>query len=561
MKVDRLIQGCQVFNVYRKRFESADVAIIDDKFAYVGAPLAEIVASEVINGKGKWMIPGLVDIHLHVESTMLTPSEFSAGILVQGTTTAVTDPHEIANVFGVKGVQAMLDLEDGPADLFYGIPSSVPSTNFETTGGIIDQPEVRALLDHPKILCLGEVMNFHDLVAEGETRIKRLIATMSERSPRPIIEGHCPRLSGLDLQKFLFAGVDADHTQQTVESLREKIGLGMFVEIQDKSLSPELLKAVVDEKMSEYCCLVTDDTMVDILVSEGHLNRVFRRAVGMGLPVEEAIYLTTYTPARRMGLTDRGSIAPGRLADFVILDDVSTFAIHQIYKNGRLANTEALPLSKKIFPEEFYSSVHLTPRTISDFDIATTGDFAKCRLMRVNQESTFTEEVHVDVPVKDGKLTWENQGFGMIAVFDRYTGKNSAFGFVDGDCLKKGAIATTYAHDHHNLMVIGYSTIDMLKAANRVIEIQGGMTAVLNGEFISEIALPVAGILSDKPLASVAKEMESFRKAMESLGWVHHNPIMSLSTLSLPVSPALKISDQGLIDVRAGKIVSLIISE
>ena len=233
MKVDRLIQGCQVFNVYRKRFESADVAIIDDKFAYVGAPLAEIVASEVINGKGKWMIPGLVDIHLHVESTMLTPSEFSAGILVQGTTTAVTDPHEIANVFGVKGVQAMLDLEDGPADLFYGIPSSVPSTNFETTGGIIDQPEVRALLDHPKILCLGEVMNFHDLVAEGETRIKRLIATMSERSPRPIIEGHCPRLSGLDLQKFLFAGVDADHTQKTVESLREKIGLGMFVEIQD----------------------------------------------------------------------------------------------------------------------------------------------------------------------------------------------------------------------------------------------------------------------------------------------------------------------------------------
>ena len=560
MKIDLLISGSQVFNVYKKSFEKVNVAILGSKFFYVGDDITGLEPKEMIDGTGKYLIPGLVDIHLHIESTMLTPKEFSKGIIKYGTTTAVTDPHEIANVFGLEGVEAMIGLPDGPADIFYGVPSSVPSTPFETTGGIFDVAEVRSLAKNPKVLCLGEVMNFHDLASEEETKTKKLIQVMHENNPRPIIEGHCPRLSGPDLQKFLYAGVDGDHTQQTIESLREKIGLGMFVELQEKSLTTELLQAIVDERMTEHCCLVTDDTMVDALYFDGHLSRIYRKAVALGLPIEEAIYLCTYTPARRMGLTDRGSIAPGRLADFVLVTDLATFEIDSVYKKGQVvqAETEDIQIAR-IFPAHFYESVNLGKLFEKDLEILSDRDKVECRVMQMNNQSTFTDMESVTLPVQEGKVSWEGHGVALVAVFDRYTGKNKAFGFARGACLKEGAVATTYAHDHHNLMVLGHSRKDMLLAANQVIEIQGGMVAVANEKRIAEIPLPVAGILSDLPLAEVANQMKEFKKALEDLGWEHHNPIMSLGTLSLPVSPALKISDQGLIDVREGKIISLFV--
>lgn len=559
MNVDLLIKGSKVFNVYRKRFESLDVGIVGDKFSYVGPPSDQIQAEKIIDGTGKYLVPGFVDIHLHIESTMLTPAEFSAGIIIHGTTTAVTDPHEIANVFGLEGVETMMAMYDGPADLFYGIPSSVPSTAFETTGGDFGPEEVKTLLANPKALCLGEVMNFHDLVDPGNTKTKQLIEAMRAVRVRPIIEGHCPKLTGLDLQKFLYAGVDADHTQQTVESLVEKIGLGMFVEIQAKSLTPELVKTIIEEKLSEHCCLVTDDTMVDALLYEGHLSRIYRQAVAMGLPVEEALYLCTYTPARRMGLTDRGSVAPGRLADFLLVDNLEKLSLSGVYKNGQLIVPQEVNEKDRKFPAKYYQSVNLKPLNEADFVVAAQGESATCRVMEMNQQSTFTEEKHVEIPVSGGQLNWENQGVAMVAVFDRYTGVNKAFGFARGACMKKGAVATTYAHDHHNLMVLGHTVSDMLIAANRVIELQGAMVAVHDGVIKEEIHLPVAGILSDRPLKEVAESMQRFKSAIEELGWEHHNPIMSLGTLSLPVSPALKISDQGLIDVKAGRIVSLIV--
>ena len=560
MKIDLLISGSQVFNVYKKSFEKVNVAILGSKFFYVGNDITGLEPKEMIDGTGKYLIPGLVDIHLHIESTMLTPKEFSKGIIKYGTTTAVTDPHEIANVFGLEGVETMIELPDGPADIFYGVPSSVPSTPFETTGGVFDVAEVRSLAKNPKVLCLGEVMNFHDLASESETKTKNLIRVMHENNPRPIIEGHCPRLSGQDLQKFLYAGVDGDHTQQTIESLREKIGLGMFIELQEKSLTTELLQVIVDEKMTEHCCLVTDDTMVDALYFDGHLSRIYRKAVALGLPTEEALYLCTYTPARRMGLTDRGSIAPGRLADFVIVTDLASLEVDSVYKNGQLVQGEVEEIKyERIFPSHFYKSVNLGELFEKDFEIVTGQEKVECRVMQMNSQSTFTDMETITLPVQKGKVSWEESGVALVAVFDRYTGKNKAFGFARGACLKQGAVATTYAHDHHNLLVLGHSIADMLLAANRVIEIQGGMVAVANGEKIAEITLPVAGILSDLPLKEVASQMKEFKKALEDLGWEHHNPIMSLGTLSLPVSPALKISDQGLIDVREGKIISLFI--
>lgn len=560
MKVDLLITGGQVFNVYRRKFEILDVAVIENQFAYVGPSNSEIEAKEVVDAAGKFIVPGFVDIHLHIESTMLTPAEFSQGIIVHGTTTAVTDPHEIANVFGLKGVQTMMQMPDRPADIFYGIPSSVPSTPFETTGGDLGPEEIRALAKDPKNLCLGEVMNFHDLASTENTKTKQLIQVMREERGRPIIEGHCPKLTGLDLQKFLFAGVDADHTQQTIESFIEKVNLGMFVELQAKSLSADLMKEIQKENRIEHCCLVTDDTMVDALYFEGHLSRVYRQAVQLGLPIEDALYLSTYTPARRMGLTDRGSIAPGKLADFLLVDGLEDLSLHRVYKNGLPVEVKPISETDRKFPKEYYHSVNLDPLKEEDLQVLAPendGDAVLCRVMEMNSQSTFTEEAEVKVPIENNFLKWQDLGVALVAVFDRYTGKNRAFGFTKGACLKRGAVATTYAHDHHNLLVLGHSVEDILVAANRAIRIQGGMVISEKGNVLAEIPLPVAGILSDQPLAVIAEQMKQFRSCLEELGWEHHNPIMSLGTLSLPVSPALKISDLGLIDVKKGKIVSL----
>ena len=335
----------------------------------------------------------------------------------------------------------------------------------------------------------------------------------------------------------------------------------MFIEIQAKSLSKELVQTIVDEKLSEHCCLVTDDTMVDALLFEGHLSRVYRQAIALGLPVEEAIYLCTYTPARRMGLTDRGSIAPGRLADFLLVDNLKELSLKQVYKNGQLVVAKEVAEINRAFPERYYHSVNLKPLTDTDFVISAEGTTVECRVMEMSTQTTFTEEGKIEVPIALGLLDWEKRDVAMVAVFDRYTGTYRAYGFARGACIKKGAVATTYAHDHHNLLVLGHTAADMLKAANWVIELQGGMVAVLDGEVKGEMHLPVAGILSDQPLKKVASDMKKFRTVIEEFGWEHHNPIMSLGTLSLPVSPALKISDQGLIDVRAGKIVPLTISK
>lgn len=560
MKVDVLITGGQVFNVYRRKFEILDIAVIQNQFAYVGPSNPEIEAKELIDATGKYIVPGFVDIHLHIESTMLTPAEFSQGIIVHGTTTAVTDPHEIANVFGLKGVQAMMKMPDGPADIFYGIPSSVPSTPFETTGGNLGPEEIRILAKDPKNLCLGEVMNFHDLASDENTKTKRLIQVMREERVRPIIEGHCPKLTGMDLQKFLFVGVDADHTQQTIESFIEKVNLGMFVELQAKSLSVDLMKEIQKENRIEHCCLVTDDTMVDALYFDGHLSRVYRQAVQLGLPVESALYLSTYTPARRMGLTDRGAIAPGKVADFLLVDCLKDLSVFQVYKNGLPIKTRQISETERKFPKEFYHSVNLNLLEEKDFQISVSAKSTHtvlCRVMEMNSQSTFTEEAEVEIPVENNILKWHDCGVALVAVFDRYTGINKAFGFAKGACLKRGAVATTYAHDHHNLLVLGHSVEDILLTANRTIEMQGAMVIAEKGKILAEIPLPVAGILSDQPLVTIAKQMKKFRFCLEDLGWEHHNPIMSLGTLSLPVSPALKISDLGLIDVKKGKIVSL----
>ena len=601
MKVDLVIKNAWVYRTFRQCFERMDIAVTGGKFFDVspvsdfvgdsklrgGARRGEWEAESVFDGTGKFVIPGLVDIHMHVESSMTYPEEFSRAVVPFGVTTVVADPHEIANVFGLEGILSFMEQET-ELDIFYGIPSSVPATRteMETSGAEFGEKELRELLRDERVVCLGEVMNFKDLVAEGDTKSKRFLEVCGECGRKVRIEGHCPGLSGGDLAAFIRAGVDADHTEQTAESILEKTDMGMFLELQEKSLKEEVVEVVKRKQLYENIALVTDDTMPDRLM-EGHLNRIVRLAVAKGMPAEKAIYLATFTPARRMHLDDRGIIAPGKKADFVVLPDLESFVPEAVFKDGkRCVDAAAEGVGKRLkrrFPDHFYSSVKCRLALASDF-ILPVADFWKeeCReealsgkpsgseiqklsgtavvnVMQIQTFGTRAKHVQREISVQDGNLCWQEAGLCLAAVFERY-GKNGnvSWGFVEHALEQKGAVATTWSHDSHNLLVLGNSVEDMVLAQNEVVHMQGGYVTASGGRVTAAAKLPVGGIISDKSLPELAAEIRAVRGEIERMGYVNNNVIMSISTLSLLVSPELKLSDQGLFDVKSQRKIPLV---
>ncbi|MGI6576135.1 MAG: adenine deaminase C-terminal domain-containing protein [bacterium] len=564
MLLDLLIKNVYVYNSYYKEFIVEDVIIKDGRFLYMGKEWdTGLEFQEVIDGQGYYMIPGLIDIHLHIESSMTTPSQFSAAIIRHGTTTVVADPHEIANVLGIEGIKAMIDSYNGDGvDIFYGIPSSVPSTSqaLETTGGRIGLAEVLDLLKLKQVCCLGEVMNCKDLVAVGPTLIKQIIGLVKKQEQHLPIEGHCPKISGYELANYIYNGVDSDHTQQTPETIAEKIKNGMFMEIQSKSLTQDNITYLVKHNLFEHFCFVTDDVMADKLMA-GHLNLLIKDAIKLGMAAEDAIYAATYTPALRMGMKDRGSIAPGKIADFILLQDKNKFMIDAVYKNGKKVETSDNGAGC-YFPRHFYRSVKLSPVSQQDFmlNVPMETGRVRCRVMYVTPDTTFTQAGEGALNIINNELQWEDSAYCLICVFERYTGSGrKGVGLVGGSIIKEGAIATTYAHDHHNLLVMGRNKRDMEVAANWVIANQGGYCVVKNGQVIAALELPIGGILSAENVQVIGSKLKKIRVAMQAMGYQHQKEIMSFSTLSLPVSPSLKITDQGLIDVRKQEIVQLII--
>lgn len=570
MEVDMIVKNVQVFNAYLKKFLCKDVAVLDGRFIHLSeVGSTGLTAKKVVDGEGKYLIPGLIDIHMHIESSMTTPLEFAKAVVAHGVTTVVADPHEIANVFGIEGIEAMTAVNcNDLVDIFYGIPSSVPSTSFqlETSGSSIDVAEVERLLKSERIVCLGEVMNFKDLVQDKNSKINNIIALIKDKKPGLIIEGHCPKITGIELSKYIYSGVDGDHTQQNVKSLEEKIMNGMFMEIQEKSMTQENIDYLVENKLYEHFAFVTDDVMADKLI-KGHLNELVRKAIKLGMPPEMAVYVSTYTPARRMNLTDRGSIAPGKVADFILLDNIENFKISAVYKNGvKVKQEKTLNCKERLknFPEHFYKSVKLNKLSEADFSINVPEDRENylCRVINVQSTSTFTEEGLDSIEAVKGKLLWKKSKYCLISIFERH-GKNynRSYGLVGGDIISRGALASTYSHDSHNLMVIGRSPEDMAAAANSVIENNGGICVVNQGKILAALQLPVGGILSEEPIDILAEKLSRVREELKNLGYRHHNEIMSFSTLSLPVSPVLKISDKGLIKVNTQEIVSLFCEE
>lgn len=553
--IDLLIINAHVFNAFLKTFEKQNVSVKDGKFYYISdEDLHYLEPKEVLDAKGKHLIPGLIDIHMHIESSMVPPASFSPTALSHGVTTIVADSHEIANVFGVAGITAFMEQET-EMDIFYAIPSSVPSTTVdrETTGGIIGVPEVRALLEHPKVIALGEAMNFKGITNEPDSLIRHILHETQTLKPFMPLEGHIPLVSGEDLAKFMFVGLTADHTHQSPESIIEKAKNGIFLEFQKKSITPENMAVINQYHLYEHMALITDDIMVDDFVT-GHLDANVRLAIAAGLPAEEAIYTATYTPARRMGFQDRGAIMTGYQADFILLDDVASFEIASVYKNGKRVSNVHPTMH---FPEAFYQSVQCRPLTEADLRFEVKKETV-CNVIAIQEIGTFTEHVQQTISEKEGFLDWENSGLALIVVMERY-GKNGniGYGFVKNALTKKGAIATTWAHDHHNMMVMGTSIADILAAQQAVLEMQGGYVVSANGVITATCPLPIGGILSDESVPVLGQKLGEVRHEMQRLGYKNTNEIMSFSTLSLPVSPKLKITDFGMMNVHTHELIPL----
>ena len=608
MRPDFILKNVMVYQTFRQCFEKRDVAVAGEKF-YCISPAISYPGVEERDGKGRYMLPGLVDIHMHIESSMTYPGEFSRITLPYGVTTVVADAHEMANVFGMDGIRAFM-AQKTKQDIFWAIPSSVPATNekLETAGASLGVKEISEMASLDGVLCLGEIMNYKDLSAEGESRTRALIDVCRKAGKNLRIEGHCPGLTGTDLNRFIYEGVDADHTQQTPQSVMEKTELGMFLELQFKSLTPEVVKTVCDHELYENVALVTDDTMADKLLT-GHLNKIIETAVKAGMPMEKAIYCATWTPSRRMHLDDRGMIAPGKIADFMLLDSLDGIEPVVVYKKGECvycradeacgaakgrkaqeacavaagcgaeaAKMQAAGISEVradksgqaaapvaaacSFPDSFYRTINCRPAEISDFVLKAEepdAKWAEVNVMKIGTFGTATTPVKRRVEVKDGVLDWKSAGLTLAVVFERY-GKNGnvGYGLVEGALTKPGAVATTWSHDSHNLFVLGTDENDMKLAQRRVLELQGAYVVFAGGKSLAEARLTIGGIVSDQPIEVLGQELKEVRAAMEGLGYVNNNVIMSMSTLCLPVSPKLKLTDHGLLTVPGQEHVPLV---
>ncbi|MBQ1438706.1 MAG: adenine deaminase [Solobacterium sp.] len=552
---DVKITNARVFNSFFKRFDPADVYIKDGKFLYIDKQKSSaITADREIDAGNQYMIPGLIDIHMHIESSMVTPLAFCRYTAGNGLTTIVSEPHEIANVCGKKAIEEMIESgKQGPYDCYYAIPSNVPimPAQYETAGASITAEDMLELKETENVICLGEVMNYTEIIRENDSEVGKFIDIVHQREPLYPLEGHCPALVNEDLAKFLYLGIRSDHCTHTLEELKQRFENGMFIQLQDVMVTQEVIDYVCREHLFEYFSFVTDDTLPDVLVKKGHLDAVVRKAISLGMRPEDAIYCATYTPSRRMGLVDRGAIAPGLLADFVLVDDPASLNIQTTYKKGVCIYDRSVKTDTGIVYDLnglFEDTVHHDPITENDLNVMIPGPdrMVNVRVMKLNPNNNRSEEVFVKMPVKNNALVWKNSGCNLTVVIERH-GRDGkiAFGFTCGAGLKEGACASSYAHDSHDLIAMGTKEEDIVCAVNEVIAMNGGIAVSLHNEIKGKICLPIAGLLSKASVEKTAEEFDNVRKAFDAQGYEHINNIMNFSLIALTCIPTLKLTDRG----------------
>jgi adenine deaminase len=549
---DLLIRGGSVLSVQTGEVWPADVAVVGDTIRAVLPPGAAPAAREVVDATGLVVAPGYVDAHMHIESSLLAPAEFARVTLPRGTTTVLADAHEIVNVAGRDAQAWMIEQgRDTGQTMRWAVPSCVPALDgFETAGARLDADDIDEMLGWDGVTTLGEVMDYRAVVG-GDPRMRAIVGAARRRGVR--LDGHCPDLSGADLGEYLWAGIDSDHCKNRPEVAVEKARLGMLLMLQEKCLTSEVVDALLALPHLPDVCLVTDDIAVDAILRTGHLDRVGAVALERGLPPLAVLRAMTLHPARRLGLDDRGVVAPGKRADLVLLRSLTDLAPEAVVAGGAVVGRGGAPLTGPgpAPRHPFGDTVHVAPPTAGAPVWRTDlpdGEYA-FRALRVNEVDTSTAADEVRLPVRGGVVEWEGRT-AVVAVFERHTGAGTvAVAPVTGQDLTPGAFATTYAHDSHNLTVVATSAADLARAAAEVVGAGGGMCLSRPDHAPVALPLPIGGVMSDRPATDVARAAGALRDAVHAWGWRNRNAFMSLSTLTLPVSPAVKITDRGLVRV------------
>jgi adenine deaminase len=553
---DLVLKDCRIINVFTRELIRSDIAICGEWIAGIGAYSG---VQEMDCGK-YFASPGFIEGHIHIESSMLNPKQFVYAVLPYGTTTVICDPHEIANVAGLSGVKYLLEeTDDLPVTVYVMAPSCVPATNLETSGAILDQNCIAELLRHPRVLGLAEMMNYPGVLAGDAMVIEKIIHAREHSFP---IDGHAPGVSGKALQAYIASGIGSDHECTTREEALEKLRAGMHVFIREGSIAKNLeeLLPVVTEKNVHRCLFVTDDCHPDVLQKEGHLDRILRKAIGLGLDPLMAIQMVTINVARYFHLSDRGAIGPGYRADIVLFENLQDPTPCHVLTGGRLylKNGDIVGKNEHQRHQEYLDVFNSVRIQWGDVRFEIPARKERMRVIKVIKNQIVTEEEVIEATVKDGLAVADpERDLAKIAVIERHKGSGMGVGFVMGMGLQCGALAGSVAHDSHNIIVVGMSDSDMELAARTVAMAGGGLAVVTGNRVLSLLRLDVAGLMSTCSLSEVNGQFDELLAATRLLGIFGDNPFMVMSFLALPVIPHLKITDYGLIDVNAFKQVSL----
>ena len=552
---DLLLKNARIINVYSGEIETSHIAIKNGIIVGVG----DYDAIQVEDLNGKYLAPGLIDAHVHIESSMAGVAEFARTVVACGTTAVIADPHEIANVLGADGIAYMLQSADNlPMDVFYALPSCVPASFMETSGAALSGKDLRPFFDHPRVVALAEMMNFPGVVAGEDQVLQKLILAKKERL---ILDGHAPGLSGKALNAYIAAGISSDHECTTAQEAKEKLSLGMYIMAREGTGAKNLqdLLPVINHQTFRRMMWCTDDRHPHDLLADGHMDAVLRKAIGLGVDPIIAIQMATLNPALYFGLDHIGAIAPGKQANMVLFSDLQYPTIEKVYFKGKLVAENGIPTSAttrsvSALPQ---SSMHLDA---SKLDFTLPAPSSKIHVIELIENQILTGHSIATVSIDpDGRAVSDtDKDLLKIAVIERHKGTgNIGLGFVRGFGLKTGALASSVAHDSHNIIVVGTNDADMKAAVMDIVHMGGGMTAVNNGLTLASLALPIAGLMSTDPMTIIQDQLDALFTAAKSMGSVMKDPFMALSFLALPVIPELKITDKGLVDVIKFEIIPL----
>jgi adenine deaminase len=546
---DLVLKGGRVFDLVTGDLVETDVAICGDTIVGV---FGSYTGTREIDVSGRVLVPGFIDTHLHVESSLLTPHEFDRCVTPRGVTTAICDPHEIANVCGIKGIRFFLESASQLVmDLRVQLSSCVPSTHMETTGARLSAADLVPFMDHPRVIGLAEFMNYPGVLMKDPGCLEKLQAFQGRH-----IDGHAPLLRGNDLNGYISAGIRTEHEATSYDEGLEKLRKGMRVLIREGSVSKDLhaLVGLLTERFSPYLCLCTDDRNPLDIGEHGHLDYMIRTAIQLGAPPLAVYRAASLSAAEAFGLKDRGLIAPGKRADIVVMDSLEGCHALLVLAGGVLADDAAFAARARTEPVARHS---VKSAKIEAGHFRTGGNRVETPVIGIMPGKIITEHLTFDIAPQDGdKRPDLTRDLVKIAVIERHgVNGNRATGFVKGFGLARGAIGSTVCHDHHNIAVVGAEYGDMALAANRLVEIEGGFVVVEGGRVLAELALPVAGLMSLLSFEEVREELVQLRAAARSLGVVLEEPFLQLAFLALPVIPHLKITDMGMVDVDRFEVI------